>query len=67
MADGSYLQYTGMKATKLDGSQLYLKGFEPDVPIKPTRDGLISGKDEVLAKAIEVLHNKIQKKVKPSK
>ena len=61
LADGTQIPYTGMRVTKLDGSQLYLKGFEPDVPVKQTRAGMIAGKDEVLAKAIEVLNKKIQR------
>ena len=50
-----------MKVTRFDGSQLNLKGIEPDVPVQPSRAGLIAGEDEVLAKAVQVLRDKVKR------
>jgi len=50
--------FTGMKVLKHDGSQLYLKGFEPDYPVKKTIRAIREGKDEYLEKALEVAKQK---------
>lgn len=46
--------FTGMKVLKHDGSQLYLKGFEPDYPVNKTIQAVKEGRDEYLEKALEV-------------
>jgi C-terminal processing protease CtpA/Prc len=52
---GSYTyRYTGMKVLKHDGSRLHGIGFLPDVEVRPTVQGIIDGRDEVLEKAIEL-------------
>lgn len=54
MPCGYYAWFTGMKVLKHDGSQLYLKGFEPDYPVKRTMQAIREGRDEFLEKALEV-------------
>ncbi|RHJ91737.1 S41 family peptidase [Parabacteroides bouchesdurhonensis] len=51
---GYSVMWTGMKVLKHDGSQLYLKGFEPDYPVKRTIQAVKGGRDEYLEKALEV-------------
>ena len=46
--------WTGMKVLKHDGSQLYLKGFEPDFPVNETIQAIREGRDEYLEKALEI-------------
>ena len=42
------VQFTGQGVRHADGRQLQRKGLQPDVPVKPTLNGLRSGRDEVL-------------------
>ena len=51
---GFYYRFTGMKVLKHDGSRLHGIGFLPDVEVRPTIQGIIEGRDEVLEKAIEL-------------
>lgn len=51
---GYQVVWTGMKVMKHDGSQLYLKGFEPDYPVSKTLQAVKEGRDEYLEKALEV-------------
>lgn len=51
---GYRVMFTGMKVLKHDGSQLYLKGFEPDYPVNKTIQAIKEGRDEYLEKALEV-------------
>ena len=51
---GYWVMWTGMKVLKHDGSQLYVKGFEPDYPVKKTIQAVREGRDECLEKALEV-------------
>lgn len=48
------VMWTGMKVMKHDGSQLYLTGFQPDYPVSKTIEGVLSGTDEELEKALEI-------------
>ena len=55
---GNYtISWTGMKVVKHDGSQLHAKGIIPDIYVNKTIDGVKSGKDEFLEKAMEVILN----------
>ncbi|MBE7639558.1 peptidase S41 [Salegentibacter sp. BLCTC] len=55
---GNYtIRWTGMKVVKHDGSQLHAKGIIPDIYVNKTIEGVKSGKDEFLEKAIEVILN----------
>jgi hypothetical protein len=47
--------FTGMRVTKLDGSQLHLVGFHPTIPASRTIAGVIAGRDEVLEAAVAAL------------
>jgi hypothetical protein len=58
MPCGYYAWFTGMKVLKHDGSQLYLKGFEPDYPVKRTIRAIREGRDEYVEKALEVAKHK---------
>lgn len=51
---GYRVMWTGMKVLKHDGSQLYLKGFEPDYPVNKTIKAIKEGRDEYVEKALEV-------------
>lgn len=51
---GYQVMWTGMKVMKHDGSQLYLRGFEPDYPVSKTLQAVKEGRDEYLEKALEV-------------
>jgi len=52
------ISFTGMKVTKLDGSQHHGIGVLPDVYVEKTIKGVIEGRDEFLEKALEVLKEK---------
>jgi len=54
---GYYAWFTGMKVLKHDGSQLYIKGFQPDYPVKKTIQAVKEGRDEYLEKALEIARN----------
>ncbi len=51
------ISWTGMKVVKHDGSQLHTIGVLPDIYVSKSIDGLKSGKDEFLEKAIQVILN----------
>jgi len=56
---GGYgIRWTGMKVVKHDGSQQHAIGILPDIYIEKTIDGVKSGKDEFLEKAIELTKKK---------
>jgi len=55
---GNYsINWTGMKVVKHDGSQLHAKGVLPNIYVSKTVEGIKSGKDEFLEKALEVIRN----------
>lgn len=49
---GYRMQFTGMRVVQPDGTPLHLVGIAPDVPVAPTRAGLVAGRDEVRDAAI---------------
>jgi len=51
---GYYAWFTGMRVLKHDGSQLFLKGFDPDYPVNKTIKAIREGRDEYLEKALEL-------------
>ncbi|NAS13004.1 S41 family peptidase [Poritiphilus flavus] len=55
---GYVVTWTGMKVVKHDGSQLHAIGILPDIYVNKTIQGLKSGKDEFLEKAIELTREK---------
>jgi C-terminal processing protease CtpA/Prc len=52
---GIALSFTGMGVLHADGRQLQRKGIQPRVRVAPTIDGVRSGRDEILEKAVEFL------------
>lgn len=54
---GMIVKFTGMIATKLNGSPLVEAGITPQVVVKPSIQGIVLHKDELLEKAIEVTRN----------
>ncbi len=55
---GNYnINWTGMKVVKHDGSQHHAIGVLPDIYVSKSIDGIKSGTDEFLEKAIEVILN----------
>ncbi len=55
MPGGGTLMWTGMRVTKHDGSQLYLHGYEPDVPVARTIEAIKAGRDEMVERAIAAI------------
>jgi C-terminal processing protease CtpA/Prc len=45
---------TGMRVVRHDGSVMQARGFQPDVRVVPTIEGLRAGRDEVLDRAVEL-------------
>ncbi len=54
---GYSFRFTGMKVTQHDGTQHYTKGIEPDIIMKPTIQGIVDNRDELLDKAVELIKN----------
>jgi len=55
---GYQIMFTGMKVLKHDGSQHHLLGIKPTYPVTRTIKAVKEGRDEYLAKAIEVLEKR---------
>jgi C-terminal processing protease CtpA/Prc len=53
---GYSVSWTGMKVVKHDGSQHHTIGILPTVPCRRTLAGILSGRDEFLEKALEVIN-----------
>lgn len=51
---GFALRFTGMQVTTHDGKRFHAKGFQPDILVRPTIEGIRAGRDEILEKAIAV-------------
>ncbi|UYQ95620.1 S41 family peptidase [Chitinophaga horti] len=51
---GYQVRFSGLKVTRHDGSQHYMKGIPPDVLVLPTVRGTLNGEDEILNKALEL-------------
>lgn len=47
-------RFTGMRVTTHDGRVFHGRGFQPDVVVVPTVEGIATGRDEVLERAIEI-------------
>ena len=52
---GVTVSFTGHKVSWPDGTQLQRRGLMPDVDVRPTIEGIRSGRDEVLDSAIRYL------------
>lgn len=52
---GIRFSFTGMRVTWPDGSPIWNIGVLADVPVEPTRAGINMGRDEILAKGLEIL------------
>ncbi len=52
---GMLIHFTGQSVKHADGRQLQRLGLVPDVEAKPTIQGIRSGRDEVLEKALEFI------------
>ena len=52
---GYSISWTGMKVVKHDGSQHHTIGILPTVPCRRTLGGIVSGRDELLEKALEII------------
>jgi hypothetical protein len=57
---GYRVMWTGMRVLKHDGSQLYLKGFQPDYPVNKTIQAIKDGRDEYLEKALEIARGEVR-------
>ena len=53
---GYWVNWTGMKVLRPDGSQFHGIGVLPTVPVSRTLRGVAEGRDEVLEKALELVH-----------
>jgi C-terminal processing protease CtpA/Prc len=52
---GFTIYWTGMQVVKLDGSRHHLIGIRPTVPVERSIEGVRSGRDEYLEKALEII------------
>jgi C-terminal processing protease CtpA/Prc len=52
---GIWIHFSGQAVRHADGRQLQRVGLVPDLEVRPTIQGIRSGRDEVLDKAIEYL------------
>lgn len=52
---GLYASFSGHDVRHIDGHQLQRVGLKPDVVVRPTLRGIRAGRDEVLARALEIL------------
>jgi hypothetical protein len=52
---GGTLMWTGMRVTRHDGSQLYLRGYQPDHPVARTIEAIKAGRDEMVERAITAI------------
>ncbi|AKT39882.1 S41 family peptidase [Chondromyces crocatus] len=59
MPGGTCVTFSGQGIRFGDGRQLQRIGLSPLVPVRPTIAGLRAGKDEVLARGVEVLRREI--------
>ena len=59
MPGGTCVTLLGQGIRFGDGRQLQRIGLSPLVPVRPTISGLRAGKDEVLARGVEVLRREI--------
>ncbi len=57
MVDGHKTAITGVGIFYPDNTETQRKGVKIDIEVKPTIQGIIDGKDEVLEKAVEFLNN----------
>lgn len=55
---GIVINFSGHDVRHVDGRQLQRIGLVPDIEVKPTLEGIRTGKDEVLEKALEYLRGK---------
>ncbi|MEP3384565.1 MAG: S41 family peptidase, partial [Flavobacteriaceae bacterium] len=55
LAGGMKTSISGIGIFYPDGTETQRKGVKIDIQVKPTLEGIIEGKDEVLEKAIEIL------------
>ncbi|MCC6771639.1 MAG: hypothetical protein IT360_10565 [Gemmatimonadaceae bacterium] len=54
---GFTITFTGMRVTRHDGrTPFHLRGVTPDLPVEPTIGGLRAGRDELLERALAVIH-----------
>lgn len=52
---GYRITWTGMRVVKHDGSQHHLVGIQPTVPVSRTLEGVRSGRDELLERALALV------------
>jgi C-terminal processing protease CtpA/Prc len=55
---GIYTFISGIGVFYPDGSQTQRKGIKIDITVRPTIEGIIQGRDELLDKAIEIINSK---------
>ena len=52
VAGGFTVRFTGMRAVMDDGRVVQGNGFQPDILVHPTVEGIRAGRDEILEAAI---------------
>lgn len=55
---GWWVLFTGMRVTRHDGAPHHGVGIVPDLPVRPTREGVAAGRDEVLERAVARLRQR---------
>ncbi|MBM1105198.1 peptidase S41 [Aurantibacter crassamenti] len=59
MVGGYKTQFSGVGIFYPDGTETQRKGVKIDIEVKPTIDGVIAGKDEILEKAIQFINEQM--------
>ena len=52
------MQFSSNRFYTIDGKERYRTGITPDIPVKPTIQGIKEGRDEVMEAAIEYIKSK---------
>lgn len=62
---GGQFTFSAMRIINPDGSDYQRAGTSPDVPVKLTLRGVMSGRDEVMERGIQVLRNVVTGRLSP--
>lgn len=54
LPSGHIVNFTGLRANKINGKPIHCAGFQPDIFVNVTYQGVLDKKDEFLEKAIEL-------------
>ncbi|HZV12711.1 MAG TPA: S41 family peptidase [Candidatus Kapabacteria bacterium] len=58
LSDGLHVTWTGMRVVGQDGVPYFLNGIQPDVRVERTLKSVLSGRDELMEKALGIIEGK---------